>query len=69
MKRKAVLRRLKDEAKRRGLAFDEYELTKHTGITVGDTASTLSRHSEIDDVTARKFFDQFANEFGKGWWR
>lgn len=24
---------------------------------------------EIDEVTARKFFDQFADEFGKGWWR
>lgn len=69
MKRRAVLQKIKNEAKKRGIDFCEYELTNHTGITVGGTASTLSRHSEIDDLTARKFFDQFADEFGKGWWR
>jgi len=29
----------------------------------------LDRHNEIDDVNARKFFDQFTAEPGKGWWR
>ena len=69
MKRTAVISKLKKAAKKQGLFFAQYELTNHTGITVGEAASTLSRHSEIDDVTARKFFDQFANELGKGWWR
>lgn len=69
MKRGQVIGRLKKQAKRSGLAFEMYELTNHTGIRIGHTASTLPRHSEIDDLTARKFFDQFANEFGKGWWR
>ena len=69
MKRTAVISILKKAAKKQGLFFAEYELTNHTGIKVGGTASTLSRHSEIDDVTAGKFFDQFASELGKGWWR
>ena len=69
MKRRDVLRRVKAEAKRRGLDYREIELTNHTGIIVVGTRSTLGRHAEIDDVTARKFFDQFAGEFGKGWWR
>ena len=69
MKRKAVLKKIRSEARRRNLAYHEYELTNHTGVSVGSTSSTLSRHSEIDDVTARKFLDQFASEFGKGWWR
>jgi len=69
VKRGEVIKKLKAEAKRRGLDFETYELTNHTGIRIGDTASTLARHSEIDDLTARKFFDQYANEFGKGWWR
>lgn len=69
MKRRAVLKKIQAEAKRQGLGYSETELTNHTGITVGSTRSTLGRHSEIDDVTARKFFDQFAEEFGKGWWR
>lgn len=63
------MKRLKDEAKRRGVSYEEYELTNHTGIRVGTKASTLPRHAEIDEVTARKFFDQFAEVLGKGWWR
>lgn len=69
MKRTAVLKKIKSEAKRRGVEFDTMELTNHTGIRVGDVRSTLKRHNEIDDVTAHKFFDQFAEVFGKGWWR
>lgn len=69
MKRNAVIGKLKAEAKRQGVAFDVNELTRHTGITVGGVASTLKRHGEIDDVTAHKFFDQFADVLGKGWWR
>jgi len=69
MKRKAVLKKIRDQAKEAGLEYAETELTNHTGITVGRTRSTLGRHSEIDDLTARKFFEQFSAEFGKGWWR
>jgi predicted DNA binding CopG/RHH family protein len=69
MKRGEVLNKLKKQAKKAGLPYSVYELTNHTGIKIGDTASTLGRHSEIDDLTAHKFFDQFAAEFGKGWWR
>lgn len=69
MKRRDVLKKLKAQAKAAEKTYEETELTNHTGIRIGETKSTLGRHSEIDDVTARKFFDQFANEFGKGWWR
>ena len=69
MKRRGVLKRLKAQAKATGKSYVEQELTNHTGVIIGETRSTLGRHAEIDDVTARKFFDQFANEFGKGWWR
>lgn len=62
-------RRCQAEAKRRGVSFETVELTNHTGIVVDGFRSTLARHSEIDDVTARKFFDQYASVFGKGWWR
>jgi hypothetical protein len=68
-KRKAVLKKLRKAAKAHGLSYQEMELTNHTGITVGKTASTLGRHSEVDQVTEGKFYDQFANELGKGWWR
>ena len=39
-------------------------------VRIGGTSRTLGRHAEVDDLTARKFFDQFADVFGgKGWWR
>ena len=68
--RKAVLKRIKTAARARGLDFEIHELTRHTAVRVGDTTRTLGRHNEVDDVTAGKFFDQFADELGgKGWWR
>lgn len=69
MKRRDVIQRLKKEAKRRGLAFGIEELTNHTGIWVGECRSTLGQHTEIPDVAAHSFWDQFAVELGKGWWR
>lgn len=69
MKRTAVIKKLRTEAKRQGLAFEVKELTNHTGITVGHVRSTHKRHSEIDEVTVGKFFDQFTEVLGKGWWR
>ena len=69
MKRQAVLKRIRIEARRVGLDYREVELTNHTGVVVGSTRSTLGRHSEIADGTARAFFKQFEQELGKGWWR
>ena len=69
MKRNEVIKRLRRAARAADLEFEEFELKNHTGIRVGSVRSTLGRHAEIDDVTARKFFDQFAEALGKGWWR
>ncbi len=69
VKRTAVIKKIKLEAKRQGKSFETVELTNHTGIIVDGERSTLGRRNEIDDLTARKFFDQFASVLGKGWWR
>lgn len=69
MKRTAVIKKLKNAAKQNGLEFKEISLTRHDAYQVGDTTRTLGRHREIDDVTVKKFFDQYADELGKGWWR
>lgn len=61
--------KIKSEARARGLEFEVFGLKKHDAVRVGGTTRTLGRHSEVDDVTAAKFFDQFTEEFGKGWWR
>lgn len=70
VKRKAVIKKLQQAAKSRGLTFEVTELTRHSAVKVGSTSRTLGRHSEVDEVTAAKFFVQFADELGgKGWWR
>jgi len=69
MKRTAVLKKIKVAARKAGVEYGTVELTNHTGVIVGSVRSTLGRHAEIDDVTARKFFDQFQEVLGKGWWR
>ena len=69
MKRYAVIKKLRNEARRQGLEFEEIALTKHDAYRVGNTTRTLGRHREIDDLAVRKFFDQFQTELGKGWWR
>ena len=64
-----MLRRVRQAARDAGVSHEVVELTNHTGVVVGGVRSTPGRHAEIDDVTARKFFDQFAAVLGKGWWR
>lgn len=60
---------LKREARSQGLDFEIIELTKHTGVRVGRTTKTLGRNSEIPDKTVIKFYEEFAEELGRGWWR
>ena len=69
MKRREVIRRLKAEAKSRGLEFEVIELTRHTAVKVGQTTKTIGRHGEIPNKTVIKFYEQFGSELGKGWWR
>ena len=69
MNRRQVLKKLRNEAKRLGHPYGEVELTNHTGVSIGRVRSTLGRHAEIDDVTVRKFWSQFDEVLGKGWWR
>lgn len=70
MKRTTVIKRLRKQAKQAGLEFEITELTRHTAVRVGNLTRTLGRHAEVDETTAGKFFDQFADVLGgKGWWR
>jgi DNA-directed RNA polymerase specialized sigma subunit len=69
VKRTEIIRRLRKASNAVGVEFEIVELTDHIGIVVSSKRSTLGRHAENDDVTARKFFDQYAEILGKGWWR
>jgi hypothetical protein len=69
MKRTEVIKRLRRAAKEAGVEYRETELTRHTGISIGHVSSTLKRHTEIDEITVGKFFKQFSDVLGEGWWR
>lgn len=69
MKRKAVIKKIKQAADEAGLPFRLTELTRHTGVTVGTHRSTLGRHNEIDEITVKKFYKQFEEVLGEGWWK
>ncbi|WP_375432797.1 ribonuclease PH [uncultured Friedmanniella sp.] len=69
MKRRAVLKSIKAAADKAGLTYSEVELTNHTGIIVGGKRSTIGRHNEVDEVTVLKFYKQFEDVLGKGWWK
>ncbi|NNM45645.1 ribonuclease PH [Knoellia koreensis] len=70
MKRGDVIKKIKKAAKAASLEFEQYELTRHTGIRVGGTSTTISRSSsDMPDVFAETIFKQLESELGKGWWR
>jgi hypothetical protein len=70
VKRGDVIKRIKKAAKAANLEFEQYELTRHTGIRVGRTSTTVSRSSsDMPDIFAETIFKQLESELGKGWWR
>lgn len=69
MKRTQVIKTIRKAAKSAGLEFEMVELTNHTGVKVGGFRSTLARHGEIDEITVKKFFKQFEDVLGEGWWK
>lgn len=69
MRRAEVLRKIRKAAQAQGLDYTERELTRHTGITVGDVSTTVARHNEIPDLFAQTIFKQLEPALGKGWWR
>lgn len=69
MKRSQVIQKVKKAARAQGLRFEVVELTNHTGVVVAGHRSTLGRHREIPEGTARAFWKQFECVLGEGWWR
>jgi hypothetical protein len=70
MKRGDVIRTIKKAAKAANVEFEQTELTKHTGITVGNVKTTVSRSSkDMPDVFAETIYKQLEPALGKGWWR
>ncbi|MDN5934111.1 MAG: hypothetical protein L0I24_24070 [Pseudonocardia sp.] len=68
MKRSAVIKKIRQGAKRAGVDFEMYELTNHTGIRCGEVATTIGRHTEIPELMALTIYKQLAPALGDRWW-
>jgi mRNA interferase HicA len=69
MKRRELLRKIRQEARLQGKIVTESEGGRHSKITVGKTSVSVPRHSEINIDTARGIMRDLEREFGKEWAR
>ena len=69
MKRSDLLRRIRREAKLRGLIVTVSEGGAHSKITVGNTSVRVPRRHTLNIETARGIMRDLDREFGKGWSR
>lgn len=69
MRRTELLRKIRKAARSAGVTYEEFEMTRHTGLTVGGARTTIARHAEIPDQMAEVIFKQLQDVLGKGWWR
>ena len=53
MKRRDLIKTLKQIAKERGVEYSEVEGGNHTKVFIGDIQTVVARHSEINEITAQ----------------
>lgn len=69
MKRRDVLKKLREAAIKAGLEYEENEGGNHTKVRVGTKKSTIGRHREVEDLAAMKFYKQYEDVLGEEWWK
>jgi hypothetical protein len=70
VKRAALLKRIKAEAKRRGIVWVlDREGGRHTVYLLGGSRIPIPRHVEIDDNLAERIFRECEPELGERWWK
>ena len=58
---------IRSAAKSQGLSYTLSEGGAHTRVTVGSTAISIPRHSEISTGTVRSIVKALEPALGKGW--
>lgn len=58
MKRKDLMKRLASEAKRQGLDMIITEGGNHTKVSIGERATVVARHNEVNEITAKAILKQ-----------
>ena len=70
MKRRELLKRIRDAAKANGLALEQTrEGANHTIFRLGGFEFPVPRHNEINEYTAQAIMKDLAEELGEDWWR
>jgi mRNA interferase HicA len=71
VKRRDLIRKIGQQAKARGLAWEAVRAgAEHDIYRLGVAAQvSIPRHNEINEITARKILQTTESELGEGWWK
>jgi hypothetical protein len=69
MKRFELIRKIRQEARRQGVAWKQVAGANHDMIWLGSVMIPIPRHSEIGQRTIEDILHECEAELGKGWWR
>ena len=70
MKRRDVIRRIRDEARRQEVGWTiDREGRNHTLYRLGATMIPIPRHTELDDRFVEEVFKECEPELGERWWK
>jgi len=70
VKRRDLIKRIRDEAKRRGLPFVVIDTRgKHDKLIFMEVRVPIPRHKEIATGKGESIMKLFEQYFGKNWWR
>lgn len=70
MRRRELLKRIRDAAKARDLDLSEVrEGANHSIFAVGGFEFAVPRHNEINEHTAQAIMKDLSDQLGEGWWR
>ena len=69
MRRTELIRKIRQEAKRQGVAWKQVEGARHDTFWLGKVKIPIPRHAEIGQRTTEDILHECEAELGKGWWR
>jgi hypothetical protein len=69
VKRSELVRKIRQEARRQGVAWKAVEGGKHDTFWLGAIKIPIPRPAEIGKRTSEDILHECEAELGKGWWR
>jgi hypothetical protein len=69
VKRSELIREIRQEANRQGVAWKATEGARHDTFWLGSLKIPISCHTEIGQRTTEDNLHECEAELGKGWWR